>query len=161
MEHKCIHCEKEFNTIESLNQHSNTKHNTTKEKNRFKQGFLKKKHVFYFVLLIVFIGIIFLVYTKAKEPGKYDNFAKCLTDKGVNFYGAFWCPNCNDQKRLFGKSIKYVNYIECSLPDRSGQTQICVKEDIQGYPTWEFANKTRVRGVMSINDLSLISECPL
>ena len=103
MEHKCIHCEKEFNTIESLNQHSNTKHNTTKEKNRFKPGFLKKKHVFYFVLLIVFIGIIFLVYTKAKEPGKYDNFAKCLTDKGVVYYGAFWCPNCAQQEKNFGK----------------------------------------------------------
>jgi hypothetical protein len=28
--------------------------------------------------------------------GKYDNFAKCLTEKGVEMYGASWCSHCQN-----------------------------------------------------------------
>lgn len=69
--------------------------------------------------------MIFGIFKVVSAPGEYDNFAKCLSEKDVKFYGAFWCPNCNDQKALFGKSNKYLNYIECSTADRSGQIELC------------------------------------
>ena len=45
---------------------------------------------------------------------KLDDFAKCLTQKSVVMYGAYWCPHCQAQKKLFGSSFKYVNYVECT-----------------------------------------------
>jgi thiol-disulfide isomerase/thioredoxin len=43
------------------------------------------------------IALAVWVYT---SPGKYDEFAKCLTDNGAKFYGAFWCPHCQAQKKM-------------------------------------------------------------
>ncbi len=61
----------------------------------------------------------------------FDDFAKCLTQKGAVMYGAVWCPHCKEQKAAFGDSFKYINHIEC--PDN---TQLCIDKGIQGYPTW-------------------------
>ena len=61
-----------------------------------------------------------------------DAFAKCLTEKGLVMYGAEWCVHCKEQKALFGNSFQYVKYVEC--PDN---TQLCVAEGINGYPTWK------------------------
>ena len=91
----------------------------------------------------------------------YDAFAQCLTDNDVTFFGAFWCPHCQNQKNLFGGAMEYVNYVECSLPDQSGQTQICIDENIETYPTWEFSDGTRVDGVQTLESLSARSGCSL
>ena len=77
-------------------------------------------------------------------PGKYDTFATCLKDKGAIFYGAFWCPHCQAQKKLFGSSAKLLPYVECSTADGNGQTQICKDKKITSYPTWILADGTRV-----------------
>ena len=61
----------------------------------------------------------------------FDEFAKCLTQKGAVMYGAVWCPHCIEQKAAFGDSFKYINYVEC--PDN---TQLCIDKGISGYPTW-------------------------
>src|ERR1043166_896516 len=58
-------------------------------------------------------------------PGKYDAFATCLKDKGALFYGAFWCPHCQAQKKLFGSSARLLPYTECSLPNGQGQNATC------------------------------------
>ena len=60
-----------------------------------------------------------------------DTFAKCLTEKGLTFYGAEWCSHCKEEKALFGDSFKYIKYVEC--PEN---TQLCLDKNIQGYPTW-------------------------
>ena len=73
-------------------------------------------------------------------PGKLDGFAQCLKDKGATFFGAFWCPHCQNQKKLFGRSVAKLPYIECSTPDGKGQLPICIDQKIEGYPTWEFAD---------------------
>ncbi|MEK7133297.1 MAG: hypothetical protein AAB771_01260, partial [Patescibacteria group bacterium] len=57
--------------------------------------------------LAVAIGIYFLVSANSK-PGKLDEFTQCLKDKGAVFYGAFWCPHCQNQKAMFGKSAKLL-----------------------------------------------------
>ncbi|MEK6891813.1 MAG: hypothetical protein AABX25_01385, partial [Nanoarchaeota archaeon] len=92
---------------------------------------------------------------------QYDNFAKCLTDKGVKMYGAYWCSHCNNEKALFGESFQYVDYTECSLPDNSGQTQVCLNANIDSYPTWEFKDGSRIKGEMTFLQLSQKSGCSL
>lgn len=94
------------------------------------------------------------------EQGKYDEFAKCLTTNGVKMYGAFWCSHCQAQKKMFGNSWQYVNYIECSNPDGT-QTQECKLAGITAYPTWELGDGTRVSGELTFAELSAKSGCSL
>jgi thiol-disulfide isomerase/thioredoxin len=88
--------------------------------------------------------LISLLVVEGKKPGKYDQLAQCITDSGAKFYGAFWCPHCQAQKAMFGKSAKKLPYVECSTKDGKGQTQICIDQDIKSYPTWVLADGTRL-----------------
>lgn len=87
-------------------------------------------------------------------------FAQCLKDSGVIFYGAFWCPHCKTQKALFGDAVSLLPYIECSTPDGRGRTDICIQKKIDGYPTWEFADGSRLSGERKFAELSERSGCP-
>ncbi|MBI2672089.1 hypothetical protein HYX16_04100 [Candidatus Woesearchaeota archaeon] len=122
---------------------------------------IKKSHYILGLLTVIVLAGIYWGYSASKAPGKYDDFAKCLTEKNAEFYGAWWCPACAQQKKLFGNSMKYVNYIECSTPDRSSQTSICINEKITGYPTWKFNDGTKVSGVLGLDELAQRSECIL
>ena len=110
------------------------------------------------LILVAFVGFIFF---QKNKPGPYDAFAQCLTDNGVKEYGAYWCPNCQEQKKEFGNSFKYVNYEECALPGGQGQTPECDAAGIQSYPTWEFADGSRVVGLQALRQLSEKSGCSL
>ena len=107
------------------------------------------------ILLVGFIGYYIFV------PGKYDAFAKCLGEKNAVFYGAFWCSHCQNQKNEFGKSKKYLPYVECSTPDGKGQVEACTQKQITGYPTWEFADGSRMSGEVSMQTLAEKSGCVL
>jgi thiol-disulfide isomerase/thioredoxin len=106
--------------------------------------------IFFTIIGLLILGVITTVILRAGEgsvpiaPGKYDAFAMCLKDKGATFYGAFWCPHCQAQKKLFGTSARLLPYVECSTADAQGQTQICIDKKIEGYPTWELADGTRL-----------------
>jgi len=113
------------------------------------------KQILYIVLIFSVVVIV------GCSSTKYDSFAQCLTEKGVKMYGAYWCPHCANQKDIFGNSFGYVNYIECSLPNRGGKTEICIEEDIKVYPTWEFADGNRKEKVHSLEQLSAFSGCSL
>lgn len=117
------------------------------------------KKINFKVNLTILLGLLALL--DACTSSNYDDFAKCLAEKNVKMYGAFWCPHCANQKEIFGGSFQYVNYIECSLPDRSGQTEICKTANIKSYPTWEFSDNSRQEGEMQLSQLSRISGCQL
>jgi hypothetical protein len=106
-----------------------------------------------------------MIFLRSKEnptvAGKLDAFAECLTNKGVKFYGAFWCPRCQAQKALFDSSEKLLPYIECSTPDAQGRTTVCDEKKIEGYPTWEFPDGTREVGEITLAHLSEKTSCPL
>ncbi len=108
-------------------------------------------------------GLLIVGYyaASAAMPGKYDELAKCMTEKGVMFYGAYWCPHCQNQKKAFGNSQKYLPYVECSSPDGKEQLQVCKDKNIEGYPTWEFSDGTRISGEISFENLSQKSGCSL
>ncbi len=106
--------------------------------------------VFVIVIIILVLGVAATAVIRSRQEaapaaaGLYDGFAQCLKDKGATFYGAFWCPHCKAQKAMFGSSVKYLPYVECSTPDGTGQTQICIDQKIESYPTWILADGTRL-----------------
>jgi hypothetical protein len=121
----------------------------------------KTKFIIFIVLVVVIIsglGIYFSL--KPQAPGKLDEFAQCLDASGAKFYGAFWCPHCQDQKTDFGSSKKYLPYIECSNPDNT-QTQICIDKKIEGYPTWIFKDGSILNGRLSLETLAEKTQCVL
>jgi len=88
-------------------------------------------------------------------------FAACLKDKGIVFYGAFWCPHCQAEKALFGKAVDKLPYVECSTPDGNSQTQACTEKGIEKYPTWTFPDGSKVTGDLSLDELAARSGCTL
>lgn len=116
-----------------------------------------------YLLLIgaIILIIVGLKWYQANQPGKYDALAQCLTKNGVKMWGAYWCPHCQAQKKAFGNSFKYINYIECSLPGGSGQTKVCDDAKIEGYPTWENKAGKRVTGEQTFSDLAELGGCSL
>lgn len=86
-------------------------------------------------------------------------FTQCLADKGALFYGAFWCPHCQAQKKLFGDAQKLLPYVECSTPDGNGQTQICKDKGINSYPTWVFSDGSKIEGEQSLVKLGEKTGC--
>ncbi len=110
--------------------------------------------------VLVVAGIGYWIYAQS-QPGKYDAFASCLKDKGATFYGAFWCPHCQKQKAMFGKSERLLSYVECSTPDGRNQYQVCKDKNIEGYPTWEFSDGDRMTGEIPFSQLSEKTGCEL
>jgi len=128
---------------------------------------MDNKKVFLLIIGLLILGTIVTVLFQLNSnstpsgPGKYDTFAQCLKDKGAVFYGAFWCQHCQEQKKLFGSSIKLLPYVECSTADGNGQLQACIDKKIIGYPTWEFADGSRLDGVIPLSKLAEKTSCAL
>lgn len=87
---------------------------------------------------------------------KYDDFAKCLAEKKVTMYGAYWCSHCKTQKELFGTAFQYVPYVECTE-----QAKLCLAKDIKSYPTWMSADGKKLVGEKTFEELSAFSGCAL
>ncbi len=125
--------------------------------------------IFLFVIILLIVGVITTVVLRSFSGGgassvvdnKYDAFATCLKDKGATFYGAFWCPHCQAQKKLFGSSVKLLPYVECSTPDGSGQLQACIDKQIKSYPTWVFADGSILNGEIPLAQLAEKTSCTL
>lgn len=112
------------------------------------------------IIIVLIGGYAIFGILKNSEAGPLKAFAQCLNDKEYKVYGAYWCPVCKKQQELFGKSWKKINYVECSRQDRS-QTKECQDEKIESYPTWEFPDKTKQSGLLSLEELSNKSGCQL
>lgn len=126
-----------------------------------------KVKVFISVIGLLIVGTIATAITRGPssttipKSGEYDTFAQCLKDSGTVFYGAFWCPHCQNQKKMFGSSAKLLPYVECSTPDGQNKTQICIDKGIEGYPTWVFPDGSRLSGEVSLSTLAEKSSCIL
>ncbi len=92
---------------------------------------------------------------KTSKVGEYDSFAKCLTEKKLTMYGTEWCSHCKNQKKEFGSSFQYVNYVDC---DKSSNK--CAAAGVRRYPTWEF-NGTLYPGEQALYKLATLSGCEL
>lgn len=117
--------------------------------------------IFWLVLAALIIAGIGLSIFSSSRPGQLDSFAQCLEERGVVFYGAFWCPHCAATKALFGSSAKLLPYVECSTPDGQGQLEVCKEKKVSSYPTWVFPDGTILTGERTLQELSSVSGCPL
>jgi glutaredoxin len=68
---------------------------------------------------------------KSIEELKVDKFAQYLTSVNATMYGTEWCSHCQNQKKLFGKSFEYINFVDCDW-----ESETCSLKGITGYPTW-------------------------
>jgi uncharacterized membrane protein/thiol-disulfide isomerase/thioredoxin len=99
------------------------------------------------------------VFDSAGVPGDQNlaGLADHLTSVNAKFYGASWCPHCQEQKRLFGAAAGRLPYVECSPNGRPGpQTPACEAAHIESYPTW-IINGRRYEGVFPPDELARLS----
>jgi hypothetical protein len=81
-----------------------------------------------------------------------------LRRRGALFYGAWWCPACLTQKRLFGRqAAARLPYVECDKSDAGRQR--CRKAQVQSIPTWDLHGR-RLEGVQSVETLKRWSGFP-
>ncbi len=121
----------------------------------------KTKFIIFIALIIILVtGFGLLTHSKVDNSGKLDKFAQCISESGAVFYGAFWCPHCQDQKKEFGSASGYLPYVECSNTDNS-QTQACADKKIMSYPTWVFTDGSELTGKLSFETLADKTKCAL
>ena len=119
----------------------------------------KFKIIIGFLVVILIFTFLFLI-LRQKNNGntinKLDDFAKCLASKNITMYGAAGCSHCQNEKKAFGDSFKYVPYVEC--PD---DPQKCLEKGVTGYPTWIFPDGKKLIGEQGLEKLSQESGCSL
>ncbi|MBI2135875.1 hypothetical protein HYU06_02275 [Candidatus Woesearchaeota archaeon] len=136
---------------------------------------MKKVGVITYIMLFVLSIFVSFVFASCDQPSnpEVDNFAKCITEKGVTMYGVFWCPHCANQKKMFGSSFKLINYVECDprcIKDENnklpiycngmiGNPELCRQKNVKLYPHWEFSDGINEEGVMTFEDLAAKSGC--
>ena len=125
---------------------------------------MKTTHTIIFIVLVAVIGG-FLIWKMrggtVADSGQYAALATCIKDSGATFYGAFWCPHCQEQKKMFGSAADLLPYVECSLPNGQGQNQTCTDAGVESYPTWQFADDSRLNGTQSLATLAEKTSCAL
>lgn len=104
-------------------------------------------------ILVILAGIYLY---SSQAPGEYDKFAQCLTSKGISMGGTDWCHNCQEQKQMFGKSFRYVDYHNCDK-----ERNWCNKQGVHAYPTWVFPDGGKLVGVQELRELAFASDCEL
>lgn len=113
------------------------------------------------VLGIVVFSFLFLAFRFGRQSGSFgvgslDAFAQCLASKKITMYGAASCSHCQNEKKAFGKSFKYVPYVECPA-----DPQRCAAAGIDGYPTWILGDGKKLVGEQGLEKLSQESGCSL
>jgi uncharacterized membrane protein len=77
-----------------------------------------------------------------------------LEESGATYYGAWWCPACQEQKRLFRGAADRLPFVECSTGGRgSPMTLRCRDLGIEAYPTW-IINGRPYTGVLTPMELA-------
>lgn len=113
--------------------------------------------IFLGIAIIFLAGGILAGMTPPQNDPQIDAFAKCLSgEKGAVMYGAAWCPHCQNEKKRFGTSFQYINYVEC--PEN---IKLCTEKGITGYPTWILGDGKRLEGEQGLQRLSEESGCKL
>jgi hypothetical protein len=116
-----------------------------------------KKYILGAVVIAVAVIIIgFFAVKTTSTPVNYDDFAKCVADKGLTMYGAAWCSHCAAEKKAFGNSFKYIKYVEC--PDN---IKLCTDLGIISFPTWIDGAGVKHEGEQGLSGLAKISGCEL
>lgn len=88
---------------------------------------------------------------------RLEALAVHLKDSGALYYGAFWCPNCQKQRRLFGRAEEALPYVECSPNGRTGAAAFeCASQGIESFPTWVIRGERHL-GLLTPDELARLS----
>ena len=114
-----------------------------------------------FIAAVIFLVIFFGAKHNAEStnPNLYDDFAKCLTEKGAVMYGLYYCSHCQEQKATLGDSFKFIKYVECTENNQS-----CLDKGADAYPTWLIGTSTKIVGFekdKTMKELSDATSCIL
>ncbi len=115
--------------------------------------------IIFVITLILLVGGLFLATRtppQSIETAKLDQFAQCLTDKGMVMYGAYWCQHCKNVKEKFGSSFSKINYVECTI-----ETKTCTEKAINSYPTFIWSDGSRSEGELTFGQFAEKSGCEL
>ena len=113
------------------------------------------------VVAIVVVSAAAYYFGWHRRANRLDAFAKCLTSKQAKMYGAFWCPHCEDQKDKFGSAFDYAPYVECGIKGSKAIESVCTEAGIKRFPTWIFADSTRIEGAQELTFLGEKTGCSL
>jgi glutaredoxin len=105
------------------------------------------------ILLILVLTLLLVGCSPAQLSAVDDELAQCLTEKGAVMYGTEWCGHCKNQKRAFGSSFEYINYVDCD--ESMGK---CSQAGVTGYPTWVI-NGQNYPGEQSLSRLKQLAGC--
>ena len=104
-------------------------------------GFLAGQGAMVAVVLVL-LHALYAGWFQPPEDPRLRDLALHLERSGVLYYGASWCPSCQDQNRLFGQAARHLPYVECSPGGRGGGVAFeCVANDITTFPTWVIGNR--------------------
>src|SRR3989338_2113174 len=112
----------------------------------------------FFILFVLSLFVLAACSSTKYTKESLDILANCLADKNIKEYGAFWCPNCAKQQKMFGSSydiiVKRNVYVECDPRGKNPQSDLCLNKNVQKYPDWEFPDGSRLIGVQSLELLA-------
>lgn len=114
-------------------------------------------------MLVLILALMHLHYGGYLSPGfgaedpQLQALAEHLAEEDARFYGAFWCPACQEQMDLFGASQDRLPYVECTPDGRGGvRAAACVTAGVETYPTWIIEDR-RHTGVLEPRELARLS----
>ena len=124
---------------------------------------MKKTIIISLAIIMLALVAAFYLFRSGPANAELDSFAQCLADKNVTMYGAYWCGHCQNQKKAFGESFRFVPYVECTQDPNK-----CLAAGVDAYPTWIFPaspaggpNGKKLVGELEIQELSQESGCLL
>lgn len=122
------------------------------QKNKF-----KKFVITLIILIVLVIGLYLFADWFSKTTGyaignsKNTKIAKCLSEKGVEFYGSGFCTECEEQKEMWMGAFQYISYIDCGK-----EKELC--PNIREIPAW-YINKEIHYGSKSFDELQELAGC--
>ncbi len=111
-----------------------------------------------FLVLILLVGGLY-IFTDwfSKVTGYFtgeaerEKVAQCLAQKGAEYYGSDFCPDCEKQKKEFGNSFKLVSYVDC------GENKVNCP-NVREIPAW-YMDKQIYYGYKTLDELKQLSNC--
>lgn len=107
------------------------------------------------VVAIAAGALVFATAAPSATPYQ-DALARHLAKSGAMFYGAYWCPHCEEQKELFGGAAGLLPYVECDPKGERSQTERCRAAGVKVFPTWVLGVERR-EGVQPLAELARLS----
>ncbi len=118
------------------------------------------------MVLVLFTVIIATACSAQYSTEQLDSFATCIAKTDTKVYGAFWCPNCARQKKLFKNGWNILVdkgvYVECDPRGENPQPDLCIEKKVEKYPAWEFGDeKDLIVQIFEINELAKLTGCTI